>query len=894
LAHPAPEEKPVEHQVDISGRSFPIIPIYLFKYASQITSLDVSKNLHMDIPLDFLQICSNLTRFILANNDYGILPASLTSIHWLEHLDLSGNKIKNLVSLSTLILLQSLNVTNNLLSTIPTEFGQFQCLSRLSISNNTFTKFPMVVCDITSLTYLDISFNKITEFPHELGQLQNLQSLFAIANRITGILPDCFTQLMRLEELDVRQNMITDLDILSHLPKLERLLVDFNSISIVHCKIQALKTLKMYKNHITLFDFTSSDPNCLTELNLSNCKLSTLPDDLFTHTLGLEKLLLDCNTLNRLPISIGHLGRLVRMSIQSNNLESIPAEIGQLTQLKTLEAQKNNLKWIPEEIWLCESLLTLNCSSNLLETFPEPPLKGDKAPDSPVPNYNPPKYLVNPQNHSHKLRNLFLGDNLLTDDIWSPLSLFLDLRVLNLSFNYLYEIPAHGLCHEHLYELYLSGNQLTSLPADDIERLQYLRVLVVNGNKLQTLPAEIGKLRKLLVLDVGNNVLKYNIANWPYDWNWNWNLGLKYLNLSGNKRLEIQKKMQDYTMKHQDRDLSDFSALTRLRMLGLMDITILGVSTPEEYQDRRVRTTPSEVNGMSYGIADWLGSSDHLSTWDLVMPRYRSNQEESLFGLFDGLARTKTGCLLTKRLNDLLVSHFTRELNATKSDDTIVSAMRRVFLGMEQAIAMDPTVPKEAGASALVCYIAGHRMYVANVGDVQAVISRNNGQVFEITQKHIPLNPSEVSRVRSAGGYVTNSGKLNDALSVSRCFGQLEHVPSINCNPFVSTIDLAENDEFVILATRGLWDKMSYQTAVDIARTEKQDLMTAASKLRDFAISYGATENLMVMVIGVGDKFEKRTKRNRNMGRSNADEEALVVKSKRRGKEEMPGDSVSK
>jgi adenylate cyclase len=42
----------------------------------------------------------------------------------------------------------------------------------------------------------------------------------------------------------------------------------------------------------------------------------------------------------------------------------------------------------------------------------------------------------------------------------------------------------------------------------------------VNGNKLQTLPAEIGKLRKLLVLDVGNNVLKYNISNWPYDWNW--------------------------------------------------------------------------------------------------------------------------------------------------------------------------------------------------------------------------------------------------------------------------------------------------------------------------------------------------------------------------------------
>jgi adenylate cyclase len=98
--------------------------------------------------------------------------------------------------------------------------------------------------------------------------------------------------------------------------------------------------------------------------------------------------------------------------------------------------------------------------------------------------------------------------------------LFLELRTLNLSFNDLFEIPPDALCHQHLYELYLSGNQLTSLPADDIEKLSYLRVLAVNGNKLQTLPAEIGKLRKLLVLDVGNNLLKYNIANWPYDWNW--------------------------------------------------------------------------------------------------------------------------------------------------------------------------------------------------------------------------------------------------------------------------------------------------------------------------------------------------------------------------------------
>jgi adenylate cyclase len=61
---------------------------------------------------------------------------------------------------------------------------------------------------------------------------------------------------------------------------------------------------------------------------------------------------------------------------------------------------------------------------------------------------------------------------------------------------------------------------LTSLPSEDLEKLQRLTILHLNGNKLQTLPSELGAIKTLQHLDVGSNVLKYNIANWPYDWNW--------------------------------------------------------------------------------------------------------------------------------------------------------------------------------------------------------------------------------------------------------------------------------------------------------------------------------------------------------------------------------------
>lgn len=539
-------------KVVLQEKNLKAIPIFLYKHAARITLLDLSKNLFIELPVDFLQSCKNLKQLVLASNDYNSLPLSIRCIPGLETLDISNNHINDLepAQLQEIISLRSLEASNNRLDSLPTTFTAFKNLSILTISNNSFTKFPQVICQLPSLTYLDISFNKIASFPEEIGNLIQLERLFATANRLRGRFPLGFSKLENLQELDLRQNQITDLDELYTLPKLEIISVDYNAISVVNFNFSHLRLLNMSKNHLTQFNVMSTSPQSLLliDLNLANCKLSSLPDDLFVRAVLLETLILDNNTLSVLPNSIGHLVKLTKLSVQGNNLETIPSEISQLAELKELDAQKNNLKCLPREIWLCGSLQTLNCSSNLLDVFPEP-FTAAAIPDvilSPTPEdannseemvnnttllssgfspkFNPPSFFVNSRNRapplSLSLRYLFLGDNRFTDDIWSPLSLFLELRTLNLCFNDLYEIPPEGLCHQHLYELYLSGNHLASLPADDIEKLSYLRVLAVNGNKLQTLPAEIGKLRKLLVLDVGNNVLKYNISNWPYDWNW--------------------------------------------------------------------------------------------------------------------------------------------------------------------------------------------------------------------------------------------------------------------------------------------------------------------------------------------------------------------------------------
>ncbi|KAG0258230.1 cysteinyl-tRNA synthetase [Mortierella polycephala] len=895
--------------VNLQRRCLPTIPIFLYSRAKDIVRLNISYNQRMDLPLDFVQICSVLRELRMAYNDLGRVPSNVRSIIYLQVLDLRGNRIKDLskARLEDSRELTTLYLQSNRLETIPESFQSFEYLRILNLSTNNFSEVPMVLFEIVTLEELDMSFNEITEVPEGIGRLTRLRTLLLFGNWIGPHLPTTMSDLIRLRKLDIRQNRILNLDAVNDLPSLEELLVDYNTNVVLNISFKALSKLSLLKCNMTDINIRGT-AGTLTVLDLSSNMLSRLESTFFEHLQSLETLKLDNNSISSIPGAVGSLKRLKFLSIANNLLSCLPDDIGQMESLVELDVHSNSIGELPVSIWKI-SLIALNASSNLLESFPDPPrfiaptnvngghlsassstttlcdADNTQAPSITTTAPSPPRSKPLPAPSVHlqgtpsgrtpyvpplaiSLRFLCLGDNRFPDEIMYPLSHFSNLQMLNLSHNYIAEIPRGKIPNPgQIVELYLGGNQLTSLPAEDIEKLRNLRVLHVNGNKLTTLPAELGKINRLGVLDVGCNMLKYNISNWPYDWNWNWNLELKYLNMSGNKRLQIKRQSVDGVPAASSRpgNLSEFGNLTRLQILGLMDVTITD-NVPENSVDRRVRTSMSTLHNMSYGMADTLGDSDNLCIWDLVHPKFQTKEDESLFGLFDGRGdRYRANCSMTSYLKDRFGSYLKIELEKLEGTDTVVSALRRTFLGLDRDLwPLTQDEGGKGGASALVAYIKGVTLYSANVGDAIAVLVKKSDTYQVISQKHIPWNPTEASRIKHSGGFVSENGLLNDELDISRSFGQYHLVPIVNSNPFIETTTLSEDDDFLIMASNAFWGVMSYATAVDIAKAAKRDygdLMYASQKLRDIAVSYGARDHMVVMLIGVGDLFKKKEPR---------------------------------
>ncbi|KAF2878145.1 hypothetical protein BDV95DRAFT_600823 [Massariosphaeria phaeospora] len=889
--------------------------------ATRLTMLDISNNRLQELEHAKLNRLQSLQGLRLSNNRLTKLPAYFGHYRALRSLNLSSNSLTEFPDfLCDVVTLVDLDISFNSISSLP-EIGKLTCLERLWATNNKLSgSFPPSLSNLVNLREIDVRFNALNSMD-VMSQLPRLEYLMIGHNSISafeGFFP-------RIRVLHMNHNPVTRFGMSQSVPSLTML--NLASAKLAQLpedlfqKISGLTKLILDKNHFTSISTNIGKLYRLEHLSVARNSLDELPAEI-GRLAELRYLDVRENNLGRLPPELWYARRLETLNVSSNILVGFPKPSA-APPLPTANGDVPNLDGatpLPtpglgpspsyEELGKLEDFVNRRpsqASAGYLSSGTSPATsqrKGSMASYSTtgttatarkqsVASRAPTEGTLTPVSRKDSslsnrmvttfagsLRHLFLADNRLGDDVFDELCLLPELRIVNLAYNLIYDVPPRTIRRwQHLAELYLSGNDLTSLPAEDLEEVSSLKVLHINSNKFQVLPAELGKVAKLAILDVASNSLKYNVSNWPYDWNWNWNHNLKYLNLSGNKRLEI-KPSGPYSggaaAMREGRDLTDFTSLINLRVLGLMDVTMMVPSVPEQTEDRRVRTSGSTVGTMAYGMADSLGRNEHISTMDMVVPRFRSHDDEQILGLFDGQPLAGSGSKIAKYLYDNFNNRFADELDRLRPQESPVDALRRTFLGLNKELATaanqaldksNSAVPApqrgslpdlgdddlNSGSVATVLYLKEMELYISNVGDAQALLIRSEGGHKILTRKHDPAEPSERARIREAGGFVSRQGKLNDVLEVSRAFGYVQMSPSVIASPHILSLTLGDTDEMILIASRELWEYLTPAFAVDVARSERNDLMRAAQKLRDLAIAFGATNKIMVMLIGVSD-----------------------------------------
>lgn len=221
----------------------------------------------------------------------------------------------------------------------------------------------------------------------------------------------------------------------------------------------------------------------------------------------------------------------------------------------------------------------------------------------------------------------------------------------------------------------------------------------------------------------------------------------------------------------------------------------------------------------------------------------------AFYGVFDGHGGTDAAIFVRKNILKFIMDdgHF---------PISIEKAIESAFVRADHAFADACSLDSSSGTTALTAIVFGRTLHIANAGDCRAVLGRR-GRAVELSRDHKPNCNRERLRIEKLGGMVYD-GYLNGQLAVARALGDWHMKGAkgsacpLSAEPELRETILTEEDEFLILGCDGLWDVMSSQCAVTIARKElmaHNDPEQCSKELVREALKRNTCDNLTVVVV---------------------------------------------
>ncbi|XWS28791.1 hypothetical protein CRYUN_Cryun25bG0101500 [Craigia yunnanensis] len=233
-----------------------------------------------------------------------------------------------------------------------------------------------------------------------------------------------------------------------------------------------------------------------------------------------------------------------------------------------------------------------------------------------------------------------------------------------------------------------------------------------------------------------------------------------------------------------------------------------------------------------FGVASVCGRRRDMEDAVAILPSFHRQGQDSAatgfhyFGVFDGHGCSHVAMRCRERLHELVKEELeieeewkgAMERSFTRMDKEVIK-WNETMVGANCRCELQSPDCDAVGSTAVVAILTPDKIVVANCGDSRAVLCRK-GKPVPLSFDHKPDRLDELNRIQEAGGRVIywDGPRVLGVLAMSRAIGDNYLKPYVSCQPEVTITDRTAGDECLILASDGLWDVVSNDTACRVAR----------------------------------------------------------------------------
>ncbi|CAI5531678.1 unnamed protein product [Closterium sp. Naga37s-1] len=216
--------------------------------------------------------------------------------------------------------------------------------------------------------------------------------------------------------------------------------------------------------------------------------------------------------------------------------------------------------------------------------------------------------------------------------------------------------------------------------------------------------------------------------------------------------------------------------------------------------------------GHSYAVMCKKGRREFMEDAYQAIPQFGTSPGNAFFGVFDGHGGTMAARFAAGNIAGNVLK--AAQQGAESPEAALVEGFKETdkqFLQQNLG----------SGSAVVTCWAAPGSIHVAHAGDCRAVLCRK-GAASVLTSDHKASREDERDRIENLGGHVDNftgTWRVQGVLAVTRGLGDANYKEYITPEPEVVHVPVTRDCDFLIMASDGLWDVVTNQEAVDIARS---------------------------------------------------------------------------